>query len=61
VSLMPASIFHAGRLRLLTIAGFFCLIGVTCAFAAAQRDPVGRPSFERAQKMREALEGRPER
>ncbi|MFZ0663434.1 MAG: N-acetylmuramoyl-L-alanine amidase [Acidobacteriaceae bacterium] len=34
---MPASIFHAGRTRLLAIAGCFCLLGGLSAFAASRR------------------------
>ncbi|MGB0125467.1 MAG: N-acetylmuramoyl-L-alanine amidase [Silvibacterium sp.] len=58
---MPASIFHAGRFRLLTIAGILCLFGGSYACAAPQRNAAAGPSFKKAQKMREALEGRPER
>lgn len=61
MSPMPAPIFHAGRPRLLTIAGLLCLFGASCAFAAVQHDTAAQPSYERAQKLREALEGRPER
>src|ERR1700761_5988674 len=58
---MPASIPHAGRFRLLTIAGCLWLLSVTCASAAQHSSAPVRPSFEHAQKLREALEGRPER
>lgn len=58
---MPAPIFHAGRCRLLAVAGFLCVLGGLGAFAATRHSPTARPSFERAQKLREALEGRPER
>jgi N-acetylmuramoyl-L-alanine amidase len=58
---MPAPIFHAGRFRLLAVAGFVCVFGGLSAFAAPRHNPAARVSFERAQKMREALEGRPER
>ena len=59
MSLMLALIFHAGRFRLLTVAGFICLCTTLCVFASARHN-AARPSFEHAQKMREALEGRPE-
>lgn len=58
---MPAPIPHAGRFRLLAIAGILCMFGGLSASAAPQRSATARPSFERAQKLREALEGRPER
>jgi N-acetylmuramoyl-L-alanine amidase len=58
---MLASLFHAGRFRLLTIAGFLCLFSGFCVSAAPQHNAVARVSFERAQRLREALEGRPER
>src|ERR1700739_3144624 len=57
---MPASPLHAGRLRLLTIAGLLCLFGGVCCFASSHRGRAERPSFERAQRLRAALEGRPE-
>src|SRR5579862_6717778 len=60
---MPASIFHAGRLRLLSIAGAICLLTLTgLRLPAAPQHPAGAHTpFEKAQRMREALEGRPER
>lgn len=58
---MPAPIFHAGRRRLLAIAGVVCVFGGLSASAATRHTPTERPPFERAQKLREALEGRPER
>jgi N-acetylmuramoyl-L-alanine amidase len=61
VSPMPAHIFHAGRLRLLAIAGLLCLFGGFHAAVALQHSATSGPSFEKAQKLREALEGRPER
>jgi N-acetylmuramoyl-L-alanine amidase len=57
---MPAPIFHAGRFRLLAVAGFLCLFSGLCASGAPLRKSAARSSFEKAQKMREALEGRPE-
>ena len=58
---MPASIFHAGRLRLLSIAGVICV----CTYAGARLPAASQhgthTAFEKAQRMREALEGRPER
>lgn len=56
---MPVSILPAGRLRLLSVAGLLCLFTVQ-AFSAAPQHRT-KPSFEKAQKLREALEGRPER
>jgi N-acetylmuramoyl-L-alanine amidase len=58
---MPATHFHAGSFRLLTIAGCLWLLGAASASAAQHNSAGSRPSFEHAQKMREALEGRPER
>ncbi|HEX5233697.1 MAG TPA: hypothetical protein VFW25_00055 [Silvibacterium sp.] len=60
---MLAVIFHAGRLRLLVIAGtlFFLFSGICSAAAPQHRSRNTRPSYAHAQKMREALEGRPER
>lgn len=55
---MPAHLFRAGRSHLLPIAG---LLWVSLALAAPQHSSSGRSAFGRAQKMREALEGRPER
>jgi N-acetylmuramoyl-L-alanine amidase len=57
---MPASPLHAGRLRLLTIAGLLCMFGGACCLASSHRGRAERPSFERAQRLRESLEGRPE-
>ena len=59
---MPASILHAGRFRLLSIAGCICLLALSNAWlpAAPQHAPP-HSAFEKAQRMREALEGRPER
>jgi len=60
---MPASFFHAGRLRLLSIAGCICLftLAVTRLPAVPQHGAAAHSPFEKAQRMREALEGRPER
>lgn len=55
---MPAPLFRAGRSYLLPIAGVLC---VSLAFAAPQHSSSSRSEYGRAQKMREALEGRPER
>jgi N-acetylmuramoyl-L-alanine amidase len=59
---MPASILHAGRSRLLSIAGCICLLTFASARlpAAPQHGAAVRFPFEKAQRMREALEGRPE-
>jgi len=57
---MPASPLHAGRFRLLTIAGLLCALGGVCCFASSHRGRSERASFEHAQKLREGLEGRPE-
>jgi N-acetylmuramoyl-L-alanine amidase len=56
---MPAFLIHAGRLRLLTVAGLLCLFGGLSALAV-QHGTASRSPFEKAQKMREALEGRSE-
>jgi N-acetylmuramoyl-L-alanine amidase len=58
---MPASIFHAGRFRLLSIAGCICLLTFASARPASQHGVAPHSAFEKAQRMREALEGRPER
>jgi N-acetylmuramoyl-L-alanine amidase len=60
---MPAHIIHAGRLRLLSIAGAICLLTFTGlrSPAAPQHPGAAHTPFEKAQRMREALEGRPER
>src|ERR1700761_5504632 len=60
---MPASILHAGRFRLLSIAGAICLLTFTSSPspAALQHGAPPHSAFEKAQRMREALEGRPER
>jgi N-acetylmuramoyl-L-alanine amidase len=60
---MPASILHAGRFRLLSIAGAICLLIFTGSRspAALQHGAPAHSAFEKAQRMREALEGRPER
>jgi N-acetylmuramoyl-L-alanine amidase len=58
---MPALLFHAGRLRLLSIAGLFCLLTVLPASAASRHAALtAHTPFDKAQRMREALEGRPE-
>src|SRR5271166_6379609 len=59
---MPASILHAGRARLLSIAGCICLLTFASARlpAAPQHGAAAHSPFEKAQRMREALEGRPE-
>jgi N-acetylmuramoyl-L-alanine amidase len=59
---MPASILHAGRSRLLSIAGCICLLTFASARlpAAPQHGAAVHSPFEKAQRMREALEGRPE-
>ena len=56
---MPASFFHAGRFRLLPIAGCLCVL--TLAIAAPQHGAGSYSPYEKAQRMREALEGKPER
>ena len=60
---MPASFLSAGRFRLLSIAGCFFLLTFSSAWiqAAPPRGVFALPPYERAQRMREALEGRPER
>ena len=60
---MPAIFAFAGRLRLPFIAGSLLLILVFSprAHAVAQRGAFALPPYEKAQRMREALEGRPER
>ena len=59
---MPASILHAGRFRLLSIAGAICLLIFTGSRspAALQHGAPAHSAFEKAQRMREALEGRPD-
>ena len=57
---MPAPTFPAGRFRLLAVAGFLCLFSALHASGVPQHKAAARSSFEKAQKMREALEGRPE-
>ena len=60
---MPASILHAGRLRLLSIAGCICLLTIAWARspAGSQHGAAAHSPFDKAQRMREGLEGRPER
>jgi N-acetylmuramoyl-L-alanine amidase len=58
---MPASILHAGPSRLLLIAGVICLLTFTGTQAPAAPQHSAHTAFEKAQRMREALEGRPER
>ena len=59
---MPATFPSAGRFRLLSIAGFFLLLAFSGAraIAAAPRGVSALSPYEKAQRMREALEGRPE-
>src|SRR5580698_9641079 len=59
---MPASFLHAGTSRLLSIAGCLCLFafGYVQLPAAPQHAVATHSPFEKAQRMREALEGRPE-
>lgn len=57
---MPADHFHAGRIRLLAIAGCLCLFGTICA-AASSRHSKKLDSFAHAQHLRESLERRPQR
>jgi N-acetylmuramoyl-L-alanine amidase len=57
---MPAPTFPAGRVRLLAVAGFLCLFSALNASGGPQHKALARSGFEKAQKMREALEGRPE-
>lgn len=59
---MPAFIFHAGRLRSFLFAGTLGLIVAACfASPPPHRSASALGQYARAQKMREALEGRPER
>ena len=60
---MPASFFHAGRFRLLPIAGCICVLtlAATRLPAVPQRGVPAHTPFDKAQRMREALEGKPER
>jgi N-acetylmuramoyl-L-alanine amidase len=62
---MPAFIHHAGRSRLLSIAGCICLLTLLTTAArvpAALQHSAGVHSpYEKAQRMREAIEGSPER
>jgi len=58
---MPASSFHAGRLRLLTIAGLLCLFCGGYCSAASRHSQTAQPSFARAQQLRKELERQPER
>jgi len=60
---MPAILVHAGRSRLLSIAGGLCLLIFANARspAALQHGMTAHSPFEKAQRMREALEGQPER
>src|SRR6201997_4513863 len=55
---MPAYLFREGLVHLLCIAG---QLSLSSAFSAPQHSSSTRSTFARAQKMREALEGRPER
>ncbi|HTW45336.1 MAG TPA: N-acetylmuramoyl-L-alanine amidase [Acidobacteriaceae bacterium] len=57
---MPASPLHAGRLRLLMIAGLLCVLGGVCCFASTHRGRADQARFKHAERLREALEGRPE-
>jgi len=59
---MPASFFHAGRFRLLPIAGCICVLTFAVARLSAvpQHTIASHSPFEKAQRMREALEGKPE-
>lgn len=59
---MPAPNLHAGRIRLLAIAGLLCLFGfgTSCA-AASSRHPKAKDSFAHAQRLRTLLERRPAR
>jgi N-acetylmuramoyl-L-alanine amidase len=57
---MPASPLHAGRLRLVTIAGLLCALGGVCCFASTHRGRVDQARFEHAERLREGLEGRSE-
>ena len=58
---MPASPLYAGRYRLLFLAGLLCLLGGACGFASSHRSRVDQARFEHAERLRESLEGRPER
>lgn len=58
---MPASPLHAGRSRLLLLAGLLCVLGGVSSFASTPSSRVDQARFERAERLREALEGRPER
>ena len=60
---MPASLLSAGRFRLLSIAGCIILLMAGGAWiqAAPARGGFALSPYEKAQRMREALEGRPER
>jgi N-acetylmuramoyl-L-alanine amidase len=59
---MPATFSSAGRPGLLSIAGCLLLLSFNiCLHAAPPRGGGSFPSYERAQRLREALEGRPER
>jgi N-acetylmuramoyl-L-alanine amidase len=57
---MPAFSFPAGRFRLLSIAGGLLLLIPALLQATPLPHAAGGASFARAQRMREALEGRPE-
>ena len=60
---MPASFLHAGRFRLLPIAGCICVLALAASRLSAtpQHSSTSHSPFEKAQRMREALEGKPER
>src|SRR5579859_5526300 len=60
---MPAIFAFAGRLRLPFIAGSLLLILFLSpqTHAVPQRGAFALPPYEKAQRQREALEGRPER
>jgi len=60
---MPASFIHAGRFRLLPIAGCICVLTFAVARLSAvpQHGTTLHSPFEKAQRLREALEGKPER
>jgi N-acetylmuramoyl-L-alanine amidase len=60
---MPATFSSAGRFRLLSIAGclLFLALSSVRVQAAAPRGGLALSPYEKAQRMREALEGRPER
>lgn len=57
---MPASLLHAGRFRLLTIAGVLCLFGGLSCAAASRHSTTSRASFEKARHLRSELERTPE-